>query len=220
MAFEKIKKIQLKYITLIFSIIGIILLYSLSLTQQPIIIDSVQSIEEFEGKEVTLSGIIQEYQSTSYGNQLIHIKCNNTTLTVFSESPLTLHIGDKIKATGTIQKYKDSWELILSNPKSATIINSWQNRTIQIVDLANHPKDYLDIPINITGFIDLKYDDIIYIRDLTHNNTIPLVTPFFSTPDTSTKIYAHAQLYYDSINLRYLLKDCSCLEPIRNNNGG
>lgn len=220
MPIQIIKKIPLKYITLFFSIIGIIILYSLSLTQQPIIIDSIQSIEEYEGKEITLTGIIQEYQSTSYGNQLITLRCNNTTITVFSETPLSLHIGDNIKATGTIQKYKDTWELILSNPKSAIITESWQNRTINIVDLANHPNDYLQIPINITGYIDIKYDDIIYIRDLTNNNTIPLITPVFSSPETSTKIYAHATLHYDSINLRYLLKDCSCLEPIQKNYEG
>ena len=207
--FEQItNKIPVKYLTLFISIIGVILLYTLSLFQQPIVLTSVHSIGDYEGKEVTLEGIILEYQTTKYDNQLITLQCNSTQLTVFSEKPISVHIGDLLQATGTIEQYKDSWELIISNPKTARIIEKWQNRTIQIKDLATHPDDYLQIPINVTGVIDMKYDDLIYLRDTSNDYTIPLIPSNNSIPETGTLIFAHATLTYDPANLRYILTDC------------
>ncbi len=206
-------KIPVKYLTLFISVIGVILLYTLSLFQQPIILSSVQSIGDYEGKEVTLEGIILEYQTTKYDNQLITLQCNSTQLTVFSEKPISIHIGDLLQATGKIEKYKDSWELILSNPKATRIIEKWQNRTIQIKDLASHPEDYLQVPINISGYVDLKYEDLIYLRDYSNNYTIPLIPSNNSIPSTGTSIYVHAMLTYDPANLRYILTNCNNLHP-------
>ncbi|MDG6219628.1 MAG: hypothetical protein QCI00_09350, partial [Candidatus Thermoplasmatota archaeon] len=59
-----LKKIPLKYLTLILAIIGVFFLYSLSLLQQPIILTTVESLEEYEGKEVTLTGTILDYSNT------------------------------------------------------------------------------------------------------------------------------------------------------------
>jgi hypothetical protein len=208
------KKIPLKYLTLILSIIGVILLYVLTLFQQPVILTSVQSIEDYEGKEVTLNGTVLDYTITNYGSQLITIQCNSTKLTVFSDSPLTVHNGDIIQATGTIQEYKDSWELILNNPSSARITTTWQNRTVQIKNLANHPLDYINIPLNITGYIDIKYDDIVYLKDHSNNYTIPLIPPEYPIPKTGTPIYVHATLTYDPLHLRYMLTDCEKIQQI------
>ena len=208
------KKIPLKYLTLILSIIGVILLYTLSLFQQPVILTSFQSIEDYEGKEVTLNGTILDYIITSYGSQLITIQCNSTELTVFSDSPLAVHTGDILQATGTIQEYKDSWELILNNPSSAKITTTWQNRTVEIKDLANHPLDYLNIPLNITGYIDIKYDNLIYLKDYSSNYTIPLIPPTNLIPETGTSIYVHATLTYDPLHLRYILTDCEKIQQL------
>jgi hypothetical protein len=208
------QKIPIKYITLILAITGVIFLYTLSLFQQPITINSLQSLEDYEGKEVTLTGIIIDYSTTNYGSQLITIQSNKTQLTIFSDTPLQCHNGDHIQATGTIQEYKDTWELILSNPNTATITNTWKNNTIQIKHIANHPKDYLNIPLNITGYIDIIYDNIIYLKDNTSNYTIPLTHPQTSTIDAGKKVFIHATLTYDPTHLRYILTDCETLKQI------
>jgi hypothetical protein len=218
---EQIKnKIPVKYFTLSISIIGVIFLYMLSLFQQPIVLTSGQSIEDYEGKEVTLEGIILEYQTTNYGNQFITLQFNSTQITVFSETPIPIHIGDLLQATGKIEKYKDSWELILSNPKATRTVEKWQNRTIQIKDLANHPDDYLQIPINVSGYIDVKYDDLVYICDYSNNYTIPLIPLNNSIPDAGTSIYAHATLTYDPANTRYILTKCNNIKPISKRSEG
>lgn len=209
-----LKKIPLKYLTLILAIIGVFFLYSLSLLQQPIILTTVESLEEYEGKEVTLTGTILDYSNTRYGSQLITIQCNSTLLTVFSETPLSFFKGDTIQATGTIQQYKNTWELVLSNPNAATIITTWQNKTIDIKDIATHPHDYLNIPLNITGYVDMIYDTIMYLTDATGNYTVPLIPRYGSIPSTGTLVYVHATLTYDQAHLRYILKDCKTIEQI------
>lgn len=212
------QKIPIKYITLILAITGVIFLYTLSLFQQPITINSLQSLEDYEGKEVTLTGTIIDYSTTSYGSQLITIQSNSNQLTIFSDIPLQCHNGDHIQATGTIQEYKDTWELILSNPKAATITKTWQNTTTQLKHIASHPNDYLNIPLNITGYIDIIYDNIIYLKDNTSNHTIPLTPPTTSTPQTGTQVFVHATLTYDPTHLRYILTDCKILEQITEQN--
>ena len=206
------RKIPVKYLTLFLSISGVLFLYALSLTQQPIILTNISSLEDYEGKEVTLTGTIIDYTTTSYGSQLITIQKNTTQLTVFSDLPLVCRQGDQLQATGTIQEYKNGWELILSNPKTATIISTWENKTTTIKSIADHPQDYLNIPINTTGIIDIKYDELIYIKDNTGNYTIPLLPPNFPIPDPGTTIYLHATLTYDSTHLRYILTDCTILK--------
>ncbi|MBS3777934.1 MAG: hypothetical protein KGY50_01420 [Candidatus Thermoplasmatota archaeon] len=212
------RKIPIKYITLILAIIGVIFLYTLSLFQQPITINSLQSLENYEGKEVTINGTIMDYSITSYGSQLITIQSNSTQLTIFSDTPIQCHSGDNIQATGTIQEYKDTWELILSNPKAATITETWQNNTTQLKHIASHPKDYLNIPLNITGYIDIIYDNIIYLKDNISNHTIPLIPPTTSTPQTGTEVFVHATLAYDPTHLRYILTDCKTLKQITDQN--
>lgn len=211
-----LQKIPLKYFTLILSITGVIFLYALSLFQQPIILTSFDSLEDYEGKEVTLTGIIIDQTITSYGSQLITLQCNSTQLTVFSDSPFTIHAGDTFQGTGTIQEYKDSWELILSNPKAATILTTWQNTTINIKDLAEHPKNYLNIPVNISGTIDIVYDSIIYIKDETGNYTIPFLPENNPIPKPGTNVSLQATLTYEPHNLRYLLTECTLIQHKQN----
>ncbi len=209
-----LEKIPLKYITLILAIMGVIFLYALSLLQQPIVLTTVDSLEEYDGKEVTLTGTILDYSNTRYGSQLITIQCNSTTLTVFSETPLSFFKGDILQATGTIQEYKNTWELILSNPKAATIQTTWQNKTTTIKDIADHPQDYLNIPLNITGYVDMTYDTIIYLKDGVGNYTVPLIPPTSSIPPTGSLIYVHATLTYDSTHIRYILTGCKTIQQI------
>lgn len=214
---KKTKKIPVKYITLCLSIVGVIILYTLSLSQQPIILNSIESIEEYNGKEVTLTGKIKDHTTTNYGNQIITIQCNSTELTIFSETPLQIHNGDTLQATGTIQKYKDTWELIVSNPQAATIVSTWQNKTTDIKDLAQHPKNYLNIPLNLTGYIDSTYDSLLYLNDATGNYTIPLIAPTNTIPETGSHVYFQATLTYDPSHLRYILKECTTIKPIQQN---
>jgi len=211
---KKIRHIPLKYLILVFAIFGVILLYTFSLYQQPIILTSIASLKDFEGKEVTLSGTILDYSTTNYGSQLITIQSNSTQLTIFSDTILPCRVGDEIKATGTIQEYKNSWELILSNPKAATIISTWKNKTTTIKQIAEHPKDYINIPLNISGYIDILYDNIIYIKDNSSQYTVPLIPPSKSIPKPGDNVYVHAELSYDPTHLRYILTDCKCIKQL------
>ena len=215
-----LQKIPLKYVTLFLSIAGVIFLYGLSLFQQPIILTTFDSLEDYEGKEVTLTGTIIDHTTTSYGSQLITIQSNSTQLLVFSDKPLTVHTGDIFQGTGTIQEYKDSWELVLSNPKTATILSTWQNKTTQIKDLAEHPQQYLDIPINTTGKIDHIYESIVYLKDDTGNYTIPFLSENNKIPDPGTNVFIKASLTYDAAHLRYILTDCVIIQQKQSNPEG
>lgn len=175
---------NLKYYSLIFSIVGIILLYFLSTLSQPIIIE-LYEIPEYEGKQVIIEGTITEQHLTSYGSQIITIQDDNATATVFIEGEANVEYGDKIQATGKVEKYKGEWEVIVNNIRFVKIIQKWQNITIPLSQLAENPSKYDGLNINVTGIIDMVYDTYFYLVDLEEEQSIIV----FYNPSENDTIY-------------------------------
>lgn len=79
----------------------------------------LHEIPEYEGKQVIVEGIVTEHRITTYGGQIIEIKNldseNISKTIVFVEGETSVEYGDRIQATGTVQKYKDEWEIVVNN---------------------------------------------------------------------------------------------------------
>jgi hypothetical protein len=153
---------KLKHFSLIFSIIGILVLYFLSTLTQPFAI-SLSEISKFEGKKITAIGIVKHHYSTKHGSQLITIGSNNSSVTVFVEGHLDLEFGDIIEATGTVQKYKDSWEIIVDDHKQIRVLQKWQNLSLPLWQIAQNPQKYLGTNVNITGAVESISNTQFYI---------------------------------------------------------
>jgi len=198
---------KLKYLSVIFSITGILILYYISiLSQIPVI--QLSEISKYEDKKITTVGNVLDYQITKYGSQIITIKDNNSTATIFIEGSITLEYGDKIQVTGEVQKYNNEWEIVGNNEKSIKILEKWHNQTHPLWEIAQNPNKYLNQNINITGYIDRVYDDHLYLRDIDEEfNIIVYFTSFNQFQENLGKeVFVAGFLKYDKINLRYILE--------------
>lgn len=201
------EKMKLKHYSLIFSFVGILVLYFLLRISQSTIID-IYEIQEYEGKQVTLEGTVIEHHLTKYGSQIIKIENNNATATVFVEGKTEIEFGDRIQVTGEVQKYEDKWEIVVNSLNLVKIIEKWCNRSFPFWQLAENPVKYIGMDINITGYIDYISNSYFYIADFERKYSLPV---FYELEKNMTispgqKISAFGRFLFDEENFRYKLE--------------
>jgi len=198
---------NIKHLSIISSIAGILILYTLSLYAQiPII--PLSDISEYDGQIITTNGAVTEYHSTIYGNQLITIKQGNNSAILFLESPIDVQQGDKINATGRIQQYEDEWEIIIEEQELVTIEQSWENNTLTLQEIAENPINFLNQNLNVTAYVDIIYDEYFQLIDETYQYQCIVEKPYIKnlTLYTGQPINLNAYLTYDNTQMRYLFE--------------
>ena len=162
---------KLKYFSLLFSIIGILVLYFLSEISQPPLIE-INELQDFEGKQVTVVGLVKNHQITKYGSQIITIEDNNVTAKVFLEEISDVEFGDKIQVTGQVEKHKEGWEIITNNKNFLKILQKWHNISFPLCQLADNPSRYLDLNINVTGYVESISNAYFYLVDFEQKHSL------------------------------------------------
>ena len=201
------KKLILKHYSLIFSVVGILVLYFLLRTSQSTMI-SINEISKYEGKQVTIEGTVLEHHLTKYGSQIIEIENDNATTTVFIEGKIELEFGDKIQATGEIQKYEGEWEVVVNSINMVKIIEKWKNSSFPLWQLAENPNKYLGLNVNVSGYIDYISNSYFYLSDFDRKYSLPV---FYTLVENLTispglKISVYGQFLFDEENFRYKLE--------------
>ena len=201
------EKMKLKHYSLIFSVIGILVLYFLLKTSQSTMI-SINEIPKYEGKQVTIEGTVQEHHLTKYGSQIIKIENDNVTTTVFIEGKIELEFGDKIQVTGEIQKYEGEWEIVVNSINMVKIIEKCKNSSFPLWQLAENPNKYLGLNINVSGYIDYISNSYFYLSDFDRKYSLPV---FYTLVENLTispglKISVYGQFLFDEENFRYKLE--------------
>jgi len=163
---------KLKHFSIIFSIVGIACLYFLSTLSQPISIE-LKNISKYEDKNVIVEGIVTEYYLTSFGSQIITIESDNASTIVFLEGKADVEYGDKIQATGKVQKYKGDWEIVVDNVDFVKVIQKWQNISMPLWQLSMSPTKYEGLNVNVTGYVDTIYG---VVRLIVRSGTIVIPT--------------------------------------------
>jgi uncharacterized linocin/CFP29 family protein len=201
---------ELKYFVIVLSVACILLLYFLSTLSQPIRID-LNEIPDYEGKQVIVEGVVTEHRITTYGGQIIEIKNldskNSSKTIVFVEGETNVEYGDIIQATGTVQKYKGEWEIVVNNERFVKILQKWSNITFPLWQLAEDPNKYVDTNVNVTGIIDRKYDAYFYLVDSEEQYTIAVYydSSRFYTFSQGDTVYVGARFVYDAETMRFVL---------------
>jgi len=201
------EKMKFKHYSLIFSIVGILILYFLLKISQPSAI-GISEIPSYEGKQVTIEGMVIEHHLTKYSSQIIKIENNNATTTVFIEGKIDVEFGDKIKVTGDVQKYEGEWELVVNSLNLIKILEKWGNRSFPFWQLAENPTKYVGLEVNISGYIDYISNSYFYIADFERKYSL-LVTYDLTkniTISPGQKISAFGQFLFDEKNFRYKLE--------------
>ena len=198
---------KLKYFSLVFSIIGILLLYFLSkLTQPPLV--GINELPDFDGKQVIVKGIVKDYSSSRFGSQNIIIEDNNFSATIYLEGKIDVEYGDQIQAIGDVEKYKDGWEIIVNNKQFVKIIRKWDNISFPIWQLAKNPQRYLGVNVKINGFVESISNTNFYIVDIENKHSIIV---FYSSSKNITiypgqRVNVSGKFTFDEKNFRYQLE--------------
>ena len=198
---------KLKYFSLLFSVVGILILYFLSRLSLPPLIE-INRMPDYVGKQVTIEGLVADYRTTRHGSQIITIKSNNDSATVFVEGTINLEYGDKIQATGEVQKYEDGWELVINDRNFVKVLEKWHNKSFPLWQLAENPTKYLNLNVNVTGYIESLSNAYFYLVDI--ENKYSLIV-FYKLPKSVTifpgqKVSASGKFSFDEENFRYQLE--------------
>lgn len=193
---------QFKYISLLFSLICIVLLYFISTLTQPVNID-ISEIQNYENKIVTTQGLVKEYYNTKYGNLIITLLGNSSSITIFSEEDFDLEFGDTIQITGKVQNYEDEWEIIVDSKRNICLINKWENLSMPIWQIAQNPEKYEDLFINVTGIVDLVNDDYFFLKDTEKNHSIMAISSNSVKKFIGQQVWAKGKLKYYNEQLMY-----------------
>ena len=196
---------RLKHFSLLFSAVGILILYVISLFSQPAYIE-LNEISKYDGKQITTEGIVKKYYTTKHGSQMITIEENNSTATLFLEGEIDVEFGDRIKATGQVQKYKNTWELMIEDQRSVKILNKWQNISFPLWQLTENPSKYMGLNVNVTGFLETLTESSFFLVDIHEKHSL---TVFFDNLEIKVKpgqeINVLGRFDFDKNNFKYFL---------------
>lgn len=196
---------KLKHFSLIFSVVGIACLYFLSTLSQPISIE-LKNVSKYEDKDVIVEGIVTENYLTSFGSQIITIESDNASSIVFLEGKVDVEYGDKIQATGKVQKYKGDWEIVVDNVDFVKVIQKWQNISMPLWQLSSAPTKYEGLNVNVTGYVDTIYDTYFYLNDPEGNySIIVFCNPSKYIIHSGQKISVAAKFTFSPEEFRYRL---------------
>ena len=200
---------ELKYFVIILALLSISMLYVLSTYSYPDAI-SFSEIAEYEDRQVILRGVVCDHSITSYGSQILTLRDINDSdfeLKVFVEMVTDVEYGDIIDAIGSVQKYQDSWELVVSHPKNIKIVSSWTNNSSPLWQLAEKPEKYVGLNIRTNGFIDRIYESFYYLIDASGRYTLVVYTKPEGHHNLSegNPCSIDGRFLYDSENFRYCI---------------
>jgi DNA/RNA endonuclease YhcR with UshA esterase domain len=148
-------KIKFEHWMIIFSVIGILVLYAFSLYSQPIDVP-LNEIANYDGREISVRGTVTFKQPTKTG-MIFDISENNYTAMVYvGEYNKKIEIGDYIKVVGRVQKYNNKYEIMALNDDKITLLVRTNNTMGVIQNLVENPPIYLNKTVNVFGFIEYE----------------------------------------------------------------
>jgi len=198
---------SLKKTSILFAIVGTLLLYFLSTLSKPVLID-LEEVPDYENKKIITQGFVKEYFTTKYGSQMITIQNNTTSVILYVEGGTNVEYGDKVRITGKVQKFGDEWEITVDDKRNLEIVKKWNDSAHPLWEIAGNPSFYLDLNVNVSGFVDSVYDSFFYLRDLDTNHTIPVYYNRYLGSDIhpGKEVVIFASFKFDEKQLRYILE--------------
>jgi hypothetical protein len=201
---------KFKYLIILVATMTLGVLYGVSLVSHPPQV-SLSSLSNYDGQQVIIQGIVTDYRTTTFGSQLITLRdCINGTgsTVVYVDGVVSVEFGDRIQAIGKVQRYKDQWEVMVSNPQVVTLMEKWSNQAFPLWQLARQPDRYCDTNINVTGIITQKQSSSFVLADTTETYFLDVScdqSSLFSFSNGDAVAVAGRFIYEPRI-LRFILK--------------
>lgn len=201
---------KFKYVIIVIACASTAALYLLSLVSHPPLV-ALSNLQRYDGQRVLVQGIVTNYRTTDYGNQIVTIRDTDNPsyrVTVYIEGELPINYDDTIQVIGDVQQYKGQWELAVPNPQLITILQQRTNQSTPLWYLAEHPAHYLDSTVSITGLVTEKHLTSCTLIDPTGTYSIEIFYDAYHPHEFSKDDFVSvtARVLYESTRLQFILK--------------
>ena len=203
---------EMKHLSILFSAIGTVLLFFISLLAKPVYVD-LSEISKYNGKEIITEGIVVDKHETKYRNTILFLvktfSDNNTVTTFVEEQVKNIEYGDRIRLQGEVRKYKGDFEIYVSRAREIEIIEKWNSRIIPLRILAETPWRYQDINLKVLCKIERIYHSYLVLKDVKENQKIILFCDLGKMNETLQEgdiVYANAKIKYNPVDFNYFLE--------------
>lgn len=200
---------ELKHLVIVLSVAGTGFLYVLSLFSQPTVV-SLDDVEDFEGKQVVVEGVVVSYRVTTFGGQQIVIQDRNESeleVIVYVEEETDVEYGDVIQATGVVQQYGGEWEVVVNTARGVVVVEKWQDTTYPLWQLAVKPQGFVGRNVKVSGFVDRVYDSFFYLMDSTSQYSVVVYFDMAQRQNFSGGewVQVGGRFEYDDLSFRYVI---------------
>ena len=149
-----------RYIYLAGAVSCILFLYLLSVISHPYEID-ISELDEYEGEEVAVDGIVTDKECGD-NHEILTIRNGNHSANIFLYGSSSTDYGDRIRATGIVERYEGRMEI---RAKSVSIVEKWNGGSMPLWELSENFMDYIGTNVNVTGYIDGIHKRYFYLTN-------------------------------------------------------
>lgn len=200
-------------LVIISSVVGIAILYSLSLLLNPPLVP-LDEVASHEGAVIRTRGVVTSFSLTGSGNVVLRLEGNGTELRIYltskvyrSPEMLNLSYGDEVEVEGTVELYQGEYELVV--PGNGLKKLSSGGTIWFVAQIANDPERYRGRKIQVAGYVEEIYQRVFYLRDetSTYHLRVNLVKAGMPTSglQEGAQIIVEGVLAYDAKTMRYEL---------------
>ena len=201
-------------LVIIFSLVGVAVLYSLSVFVNPPLVP-LEEVALHEGTFIRTRGVITAFSITESENVVMKIEGNQTELLIFVNSKakdgrkdlLNLSYGDEIEVEGSVEVYHGDYELIVSENAIKKLASG--SDISFVAQVAAHPEAYEGRKIQVAGYVADVYQRVFYLRDETGTYQLRVKLMDTDMPvselQEGVRIVAEGVLAYDAKTMRYEL---------------
>ena len=208
-------------LVIIFSVLGIGMLYGVSLLTVPPTVP-LDQVARYEGLTVRTRGFVTDVSGTEDGYMFVRLAANQTSLLLFVTPSdelgivKSLNYGDEVMVEGRVQVYQGDYELVTAEGAIAPV-NATVNRIVFLPQLAGEPEGFEGARIRVAGTIDDLYASVLYLTDGTGTYRLR-VRPgsgalVVAELQEGERVIAEGILTYDPTALRYEL-NLITVEPL------
>lgn len=195
-------------VVVIFSLLGICILYGVSLLVVPPYVP-LDEVAQHESAYIRTTGIISDLRVTESGTMRMNLRKNQTELLVFVKSTeagkneLDLRYGDEIEVEGRVNMYQGEYEIIAPITGIKKLTRGYVNISF-VSQIAMYPEQYEGTRISVVGYADDIFKRVFYICD---GNSMRVVTGDIPIHELQKgdKIIADGILVYNPDTMRYEL---------------
>ena len=205
--FKKVIYMKFKYLIILLSVGALALLYAISLFSQPSLI-ALSDLPSYEDKQVMVQGLVCNAQTTKSQTQLLTIRDTETLsmITVYVEGIINVDYGDMILVTGIVQRYNNQWEVVVNNPRFITILQQWNEASVPVEYVAEHPERYLGVSVNLTGMVHTISGLSFYLCDQDNTTSLHVLCKKSPHLTTGSLVTIGGRFLYDTATLSYSLE--------------